>query len=88
MRRHENRPAPLLCLLEQPIDGLLHQRIKALGRLVQNQQWRVALQRLNQPELAFHARAVLPQLAAQIALREFQSLNEFLAALFVHRLPF
>jgi len=88
VRGHENRAAPLSGLLEQRVKGLLHERIKALGRLVQNEERGVALKRLNKPELAFHAGAVLPQLATQIALREFQSLNEFLATLFVHRLPF
>ena len=72
---------------EQAVERLLHERIEALGGLVQNQQRRVRLEGLDDSQFALHAGAVLTQPPPQVAARQFQSVTEFLSVSFVHRLP-
>ena len=83
VRRHEHRSAALFHVHQEFVEGLLHQRIEPLGRLVQDQEQRVGLKRLNQSELALHAGAVFAQAAAQVAVGEFQALLQLAAARFV-----
>src|ERR1039458_10581015 len=59
---------------------------RAASWLVQNQQGRVRLEGLDDPQFAFHAGAVLTQPPPQVAPRQFQPVTESLPVLFVHRL--
>ncbi len=47
MRRHEDRSAAPAQIRQELIEGFLHEWIKPFGRLVENQQQRISLKRLN-----------------------------------------
>ena len=87
MGGHEDGRAAAFDVREQAVERLLHERIEALGGLVQNQQGRVRLEGLDDSQFALHAGAVLTQPPPQVAARQFQSVAEFLPVSFVHRLP-
>src|SRR5512140_1191986 len=87
MGGHENRCTRALDVLEQRVKGLLHERVEALGWLIQNQQRRLGLESLDDSQLALHAGAVLPQPPAQVASRQLQPFTEFLSIAFINRAP-
>ena len=72
---------------EQAVERLLHERIEAFGWLVQYQQRRFGLESLDDSQFALHAGAVFTQPPPQVAVRQFQSVTEFLSVSFVHRVP-
>ena len=76
MRRHEYGLTASLRVGEEVVQRVLHQRIEPFGRLVEDQQRRVPLKRLNDPELPLHAGAVFAQLTAEIARRQLEPIDE------------
>nr|WP_314251706.1 hypothetical protein [Streptomyces sp. DSM 40907] len=58
MAGQQHRAAVGRCLLHQLEERLLHQRVQPLGRLVQDHQLRIVLQRLHQAQLLLHAARV------------------------------
>src|ERR1017187_3279136 len=84
MGRHENCRALAFHVREQLVKRFLHERVKTLGRLVQNQQRRVGLQSLDKPQFTLHAGAVFAHTPPQVAARQFQSVKKFLPALLIH----
>ena len=73
----EDRPPGGAQLVEDLVEGPLHQRIEALRRLVEDRQLRVVLEGLHDPELLAHAPAVVPDgPAAGPASAELQAVEE------------
>ena len=65
VRREEDRPAGPPQVLEDRVEGVLHERVEALGRLVEDRQLRVVLERLDDAELLAHPARVVADLAAE-----------------------
>jgi hypothetical protein len=64
----------------------LHQRVKPFGWLIQNEQQRIGLKRLDEPELPLHAGTVLAQPATQVSVGQLKSLLKFASALMIGNL--
>ena len=77
VRGHEHGAAPPPRIGQQVIQRVLHQRIEPFGRLVENQQRRIRLKRLDDAELSFHPGAVFAHLAPKIAGRQLHPIEEF-----------
>ena len=77
------RPS-LAQVVHDPVEGLLHQRVEAFGRLVQHRQVRVVLEGLDHAQLLAHAARVVAHLALQDGGGHLQPLAQRLAA---HRRP-
>ena len=63
-------------LVEDLVEGPLHQRIEALRRLVEDRQLRVVLEGLHDPQLLAHAPAVVAHGPAEVAWAEIQAVEE------------
>ena len=87
LRQHVGRQehgAPVAThVVEQGIQRLLHHRVETLGRLVEDDERRVVLERLDEAELALHPGAVLAQLTRQIAGAQREAVQQAPAAAIV-----
>ena len=75
MRREEDRPAGRPQLVEDLVEGPLHERVEALRRLVQDRQLGVVLQRLHDAELLAHPPAVVADRAGEIAGGQLEAVD-------------
>ena len=69
------RPGPP-AVVEDLVEGALHERVEALGRLVEDGQLRVVLEGLDDADLLAHATRVVADLAPQVPVAELQPLDE------------
>lgn len=51
----EDRAPAASALFEYVVEGALHERVEAFGRLIENRQWRIMLERLDDADLLAHA---------------------------------
>ena len=77
VRRQEHGGPALTHIGEQRVEGLLHQRVEALGRLVQDEQRRIRLEGRDNGHLALHARAVFADAPVEIRVAEREPLQQF-----------
>ena len=59
VRREEDRPAGLPQLVEHVVERALHERVEPLGRLVEDRQLGIVLERLDDADLLAHAARVV-----------------------------
>ena len=77
--REEDRPSVGLERIEDLVERALHQRIEALGRLVENRQLGIVLQRLDDADLLAHAARVIADQPLQRGRRQLQPLAQLAA---------
>ena len=69
VRREEDRAALRPQLVEDRVERPLHERVEALGRLVEDRQLRVVLERLDDPELLAHPPGVVADRPGEVRRR-------------------
>src|SRR5205085_1110806 len=76
MRAEEDGASRSSHVLEDPVESVLHQRIEALGWLVEDRELRVVLEGLDHTQLLAHAARVVADASLQVVRRELQPLAE------------
>ena len=79
VRREEDGATEPLAVLEDLVEGALHERVEALGGLVEDGQLGVALEGLDDADLLAHAPRVVADLATQVAPAQLHALDELVA---------
>ena len=62
-----------------PIEGVLHERIEPLGRLVEDRQLRVVLERLHHADLLPHPAGVVAHLSLEDRCRQLEPIAQLRA---------
>ena len=76
VRGEEDGPARRPQLVEDLVEGTLHQGVQALRGLVEDGELRVVLERLDDPELLAHPAAVVADRAGEVARGELEAIEE------------
>ncbi len=79
MAREEDRVPLVPEVLEDAVEGVLHQRVEPLGRLIQDGELRIVLERLDHADLLAHPTRVVTHLALQDAAGHLQAVAQLAA---------
>ena len=80
VRREEDRPAGRSQVVEDLVERALHERVEALGRLVEDRQLRVVLERLDDADLLAHPARVVADRPSQRRVVELEPVEQLRSA--------